>query len=136
MHQDSIYTIALKYGADNTHYGITYNKLLTYLKSKNIKIDHDFQRYFHVWFYENFYVAKIYPRIKNFEWRDDSLSEKVISQCDDDKAIITGSAHQAYLEYEELKQAYKSSKQASIIAISSIIIAIIIGLTQILISIN
>lgn len=132
MTNDSIYTSALKYGADNTETGITYNKLLDYLLENNVSLDKDFQRYFHVWFYENFYVDPIYPKIKDFSWTSGDLSESVLSKYDDYKAIITGSAHQTYLEYQELKFAYKSSREASKIAIVSIIIAIIIGLIQIL----
>lgn len=136
MTQDSIYTVALKYGADNTETGITYNKLLEHLRTNNVTLDKDFQRYFHVWFYENFYVDPIYPKIKDFQWTSGDLSESVLSKYDDYRAIITGSAHQTYLEYQELKFAYKSSRGASRIAIASIIVAIIIGLIQIWIALS
>lgn len=134
MGKDSIYTISLRYGADNTETGISYNKLLAHLEKNKINLEEDFKRYFHVWFYENFYVDSIYPKIKDFRSTSGDLNENILSQFDDAKAIITGSAHQTYLEYEELKFAFKSSRQASRIAIASIIVAIIIGLIQICIA--
>lgn len=54
MTEDNIYTISLKYGVDNLNNEVTYNKLLDHLKSQNITVDKDLQRYFHVWFYEKF----------------------------------------------------------------------------------
>ena len=136
MTDDNIYTIALKYGADNLNNEVTYNKLLDHLIKQNINLHQDLIRYFHVWFYENFYVDSIYPKIKDFTWTSGDLSEQVLSRYDDQKAILTGSAHQSYQDYQELKFAYKSSRQASNIAISSIIVAIIIGLIQIFITLK
>lgn len=54
MTEDNIYIISLKYGVDNLNNEVTYNKLLDHLKSQNITVDKDLQRYFHVWFYEKF----------------------------------------------------------------------------------
>ena len=135
MTEENIYTIALKYGADNLNNGITYNNLLSHLKSKGKSLDKDIQRYFHVWFYENFYVDAIYPKIKDFRWTSGDLGENVLAVHDDKKAILTGNSHQMYLDYQELRFAYKSSKQATWIAIWAIIVTIVIGILQIIVSI-
>ena len=134
MTENNIYTIALKYGVDNINKEITYNTLLDHLASNNITLDQDLKRYFHIWFYESFYVESIYVKIKDFKWTSGDLNESVLLQYDDRKAIITGASHQTYQDYQELKFAYKSARQSSRIAIASIIVAIIIGLIQIAIT--
>lgn len=135
MTEENIYTISLKYGVDNLNNGVTYNKLLAHLKSQNVTLDKDLQRYFHVWFYESFYVDAIYPKIKDFRWTGGGLSESVLLEYDDKKAIITGGSHQAYQDYQELKVAYKSSKDARVYAIIAICVTAIVGLIQITIAI-
>lgn len=135
MTKDNIYTVSLKYGVDNLNNDVTNNKLLAHLKSQNITLDKDLQRYFHVWFYESFYVDVIYPKIKNFRWTSGDLSESILSQYDDQKAIITGSSHQTYQDYQELKVAYKSSKDASKFATIAICVTVIVGLIQIAVAI-
>jgi hypothetical protein len=134
MTEDNIYTVSLKYGVDNLNSDVTYNKLLAHLKSQNITLDKDLLRYFHVWFYESFYVDAIYPKIKDFKWTGGDLCESILSQFDDKKAIITGSSHQTYQDYQELKVAYKSSKDASKFAIIAICVTLLVGLIQIAIT--
>jgi hypothetical protein len=121
MTEDNIYTIALKYGVDNLNNGITYNKLLAHLKSKNIMLDTDLQQYFHLWFCENFFVDNsVYWRVKDFVFQNAEQSETFFSQFDNSKALIMGHAHQTFQDYQELKVAYESSKDASKFAIIAI----------------
>ena len=135
MTEDNIYTISLKYDVDNLNNDVTYNKLLAHLKSQNITLDKDLERYFHVWFYESFYVDAIYPKLKDYRWPGGDLSESILSQYDDKKAIITRNSHQTYQDYQELKVAYKSSRDARKFAIIAICVTAIVGLIQIAIAI-
>lgn len=135
MTDNNIYTIALKYGTDNISVGVTYNELMEHLKSKNITIDPIFQRYFHIWFYENFFVDGVYQHIKDFNANMGYLNENVLVQHDNKKASITGDAHQTFLDHQELRFAYQSAKEATRIATLAIYITIAVGLAQILVSI-
>lgn len=135
MTDNNIYTVALKYGTDNIKNGVTYNELLEHFKSNNIIFDPSFQRYFHIWFYENFFVDGVYQHIKDFNVNLGYLNENVLVQHDNKKATITGDAHQTYLDHQELRFAYQSAKDATRIATVAIYVTIAVGLAQILVSI-
>ncbi len=136
MTDDNIYTIALKYGVDNLNTGVTYNQLIAHLQSKNIALNTEQQIYFHLWFYENFYVDNsVYHRVKDFIWQNGEQSESFLSPHDNSKALIMGNAHQAFQDYQELRFAYKSSKEAKLLATIAIFVTIIVGIAQILVSI-
>ncbi len=136
MTKDNIYTIALKYGVDNLNAGITYNQLIAHLKSKNITLNKELQIYFHLWFYENFYLDNsVYYRVKDFVWQNSEQSESFLSPHDNSKALIMGNAHQTFQDYQELQFAYKSSKEATRLATIAIFVTIVVGIAQILVSV-
>ena len=113
MTDDNIYTIALKYGVDNLNKEVTYNKLLDHLSKQNIILDQELKRYFHIWFYESFYVETIYQKIKDFKWTSGDLGEKALKEYDDRKAIITGASHQTYQDTTNINNV-SNSKQKEI----------------------
>ena len=86
MVKKTVYIIALEFGVDNVGNDLTYNKLLEHLHQNNITLNQEMKRYFHVWFYENFYVDGIYPKIKDFKWTSGDLNESVLSNYDNDDA--------------------------------------------------
>ena len=135
MTDKNIYTIALKYGIDNIKNGIAYTELLEHLKTNGISLEASFQRYFHIWFYENFFMENIYQQIKDFNANMGYLSEGTLIQYDNKKAIITGEAHQAYLDYQEMKFAFDASKDANRKATIAIYVTIFVGILQILVSV-
>ena len=134
MIENNIYTESLKFGIDNIQTGVTYNELINHLKSLNKPFQPEFQRYLHIWFYENFYVDVIYQKIKDFNWGSGDLNENNLSKYDNEKGIIIGSAHQTYLDHQELKFAYKAAKKATESANIAIWVTAIVGLIQIVIS--
>ena len=136
MTEENIYTIALKYGVANLNTGVTYNQLIAHFKSKNIILNNDLQIYFHLWFYENFYVDNsVYYRVKDFVWQNAEQSESFLSPHDNSKALIMGHAHQTFQDYQELRFAYKSSKEATRLATIAIVVTIIVGIAQIIVSV-
>jgi hypothetical protein len=89
----------------------------------------------HVWFYENFYVKGIYDQVKDLRFTSGTFNDTNLEKFDNKPAIITADAYQKYVDYQELKVAYQSSKDASRLATRAIWITAIIGLLQIALAI-
>ena len=135
MENENIYTIALKYGVDNISTGVSFNELHSHLSGRGIAIEKEFNSYFRLWFYENFFVDNsVYHRVKDFIWQNSEQSEQFLSVYDNLKSVIMGHAHQAYLDHQEMKFAYESSIKATKTANAALWVTIIIGVIQIVIA--
>lgn len=128
MTEKNIYILTFEYSQDKD--GISYTDLLSYLDSIKQKPSGQFEHYFHIWFYKNFWVKDMTHLLHN---STNSMMEDIsnLIQYDNKKAIMTGDAYFEYQEYQTLLQTRKDAKYARTVAIIAIIISIVIGLIQI-----
>lgn len=115
--------------------GISFTELINHLSScLGWKIDGDFKTYFRFWFYENFFNADIFMRIRN---GTDAAAINVVqnlSGYDNNRYCMTAAAYEFLLDYEKLTQAKKDAKRAHNLSIWAIGISIALGIVQIIIS--
>lgn len=132
--QENIFIKSLEFGIRNMHSGTTFNDFYQFLKTMQPNIQNDFKHYMHVWFYENFYVNVIYDQVKDLRFTSSTFQSTNLEKFDSELAIITADAYQKYVDYQELKVAYQSSKEASKYAIIAICVTALVGLIQIAIT--
>lgn len=132
--QENIFIKSLEFGIRNMQYGTTFNDFYQFLLTIQPNTQDDFKHYMHVWFYENFYVKGIYDQVKDLRFTSGTFHDTNLEKFDNQTAIITADAYQKYVDYQELKVAYQSSKEASKYAIIAICVTAIVGLIQIAIT--
>jgi len=133
----NIYTYCLKKGYETTSTGITYNQIkdeLTYMF--RIEWEPHFELNFRIWFFDNFF-EQVSHRILDSVGRRSQIQintstgripfEELINK----KVFLKGESCLKFLDYMELVDARRSSKQAFIFSLISIIIATIAIIVQI-----
>jgi hypothetical protein len=133
--QDNIFIQSLEFGITKIDTGTSYVEFQEFLKKVQPTMQQDFKHYMHVWFYENFYVKAIYDQVKDLRFTSGTFSDNNLKNFDNQPAIITADAYQKYVDYQELKVAYHSSKDASRLATIAILITAIIGILQIVVAV-
>nr|WP_319510358.1 hypothetical protein [uncultured Draconibacterium sp.] len=125
---NNIYIQTLKLGFENPE-GISFNEVVEQLdidlSDKSFKIN-----YTH-WFYSNFYndnterFAVGNKTAVNSDYRISATTITQISHSNHLKSFIKGDAVNKYIDYLELERTRESSRQASLFATGSLIIAIL-----------
>lgn len=131
---DNLYIEALKEGRNNMKDGISFDELIKHLQSKGFEFSSGYLDYFRFWFYTNFYHLVITPHLKLSTPQSITiLHEATVSNpnVDNEKCIITGEAYENLIDFENLQEARKSSKQANKLATWAIIISIILGVISV-----
>lgn len=130
MEEKNIYILSYEYGAKHMENGIKYSELIQHLESLQKKPKGEFEKYFHIWFYKNFWVPDITFLLNN-AMNTNVQTQDYIKNFDIHRGILTADAYSEYLEYLTLQQARSDSRKANIIAISAIIISIVLAGIQI-----
>lgn len=126
----NIYTYCLSRGFESKN-GLTYNQIKSDLISKfHIDFTPIFELGFRIWFFDNFYEEEAessinYSRAEGRGFVIDRNTGHIPFQRSVDKVVyLKGEASLKYLDYLELIDARKSSKQAFLFSLLSILIAI------------
>ncbi|HEX7414574.1 MAG TPA: hypothetical protein VF411_11070, partial [Bacteroidia bacterium] len=122
-----------KEGRNNMKDGISFNELIKHLGSKGFQFNAHYLDYFHIWFYTNFYHPSVTPHLKSYTFATTEVLRKN-QERDNDTCIITGEAYENLIDFENLQEARKSSKQANKLATWAIVISIVLALIQIIIA--
>lgn len=126
--EDSIYMKALELGYENDTNGISFNEVVSELK---IDLSNElFEVNFAHWFYTNFYN-------ENFEYsilaQQNSTTDMYYfnkhnyessKEHNNEKSFIRGDSLNKYIDYLELKRTRKSSRNATLISLLSMLIAL------------
>lgn len=126
----NIYIYCLQRGFENKS-GVTYRQIKNEIIDK-FKVDFipEFELGFRIWFFENFYEPEaemklIFEKSELFELRIDAETGIIpFEEYTDSKVYLKGDATLKYLDYMELIDARKSSKQAFLFSTISIMLAI------------
>ena len=128
----NVYLRGFEIGNENFSSGISYYELKNQFLKEGFKITDNFEEYFINWFFENFYERYQFPYYhgirygNNFRKLTDFTEESKKRPC-----ILSSKAFFDLVDYQELIETKKSSKQAnrnSLIAILLTLIAIIISI--------
>lgn len=123
--RNNIYIESLEIGISYLENGVSYIELKEILVSKGFSIEGIFEDYFYYWFYKNFFVEGIYGRINQKSTVAEKKYKHLYKEFESKKAFLTGSAHQDYIDYIELKDARKFSKKAIGIASAALVVTLI-----------
>lgn len=126
----NIYIHCLQRGFENKN-GVTYRQIKNEIIDK-FKMDFtpEFELGFRIWFFENFYepdaeMRLVFEKNELYELKIDTKTGIIpFEEYIDSKVYLKGEATLKYLDYLELIDARKSSKQAFLFSIISIMIAI------------
>jgi len=131
---ENIYIKSYEFGYKNLSTGIAYNELINYLDAQGLKPTGDFEKYFHSWFYFNFYAPFIYIQLRSL--RNAYVADETnLLPHDNVKAILTGEAQKEYLSYLTLQQAKKDASNALKLSRIAIYISIGVAFVQIVLQI-
>ena len=125
---NNIYIQTLKLGFENPE-GISFNEVVEKL-GINLS-DEVFKLNFTSWFYDNFYNTRAERYVVGSKVavnRSYAISKTTINEIltfSDEKSFIKGDAVNKYIDYLELERTREYSKQASLFATGSLIIAIL-----------
>lgn len=123
MEEGNIYIRALKYGEERFETGVVYRELLEHL---GVEQNTQLETVFRMWFFDKF-AASI-----NANKTQVTIDWDVFKKST--PYFLTGDAYLSLMDYRELQEARKSSKQAMKIAIASILLAVVVGIAQIIIA--
>lgn len=138
----NIYTKALNFGADRLENGhpITYNQLVQHLTQNGQHpelLDPNFRKLFIVWYFQHFYSFELKEEMQYFpytsrlplyiDWASNGTNLDLPSY------LMTDSYSQ-YVQYTQLEEYRKESKNAMKVAIVSIILTATFALASIIIS--
>lgn len=132
---NSPFVDALEFGLNNLQNGITYNETVTFLGEKgwtNIE-----NTSFRLWFYENFDCMEFYLRDGNISENTSTRIEKnwiLGTAFDNSKSIMNGDAYFKYIDFVEVKKAFEEAQSAKRIANTALIVTIIVGIIQSILS--
>ena len=134
----NIYTYRLKRGYETTITGITYNHLKKELTDK-FRIDwtSQFEFSYRVWFFENFFTVEAEAVFKSISRGRDLVTTKKMGKMPfekiiDDKVYLKGESCLKYLDYTELIEARRSSRQALVFSSLSVVLAAVAILVTII----
>ena len=134
---DNLYIEALKEGRNRMKEGITFDDLRGYLENNGFNDEFrnaDFLHYFNFWFYNNFYHKSITFNLKVSNGNTQYALNNTHSY-DRDKCIMTGEAYENLIDFENLQEARKSSKQSYTVSIWAIVISAVFAAIQIILAI-
>jgi hypothetical protein len=136
MKNDNLYIEALKFGRDNMNSGVSFSEMKTHLESKGHVISENFKGYLRFWFYENFFKNGVTNTLNYYSGSTSAvLSYLNEGKFDYDKCIMTGNAYENLIDFENLQQARKSSKQSYMGSIWAIVISAVFAAIQIVLAI-
>lgn len=125
---NNIYIQTLKLGFDNPK-GISFDEVVERLKIDFT--DNSFKTNYTIWFYAHFFNNKAETKVIgntkaiNPDYRINANNIDSFSTINKQKSYIKGDAVNKYIDYLELERTRESSKQASLFATGSLIIAIL-----------
>jgi len=132
----NIYINSLELGYNNSSNGISFNDIV---KQLDINLSNDrFKLNYTIWFYSNFYnefIEKYVIGSNNFPNSNNRISTATIeniSKHNNEISFIKGDSVNKYIDYVELRDARVSSRKAIRIAYTSIIIALLSIVAQII----
>ncbi|MDE5417770.1 hypothetical protein L3049_07090 [Labilibaculum sp. DW002] len=115
----NIFIKALEYGEDKIEIGVSFNELIEFLEPdltktfKSPEKKDEFKKSFNVWFYDHFYLRTI-QTTRNGIYSIPAFD--LMDKHNGDKARLKGDAYFKLIEYKELNESRKSSRNAFIIA--------------------
>ena len=111
--------------------GITYNQTVEYLKSKGYNMDADFEEYFLLWFYENFYEKYAYSTLRNGNPNQINNLVDHLRIFQDKKVKMNASGFSTLQDFYKLERAQKDASKANIVSVTALIVTVLVGLVQI-----
>lgn len=133
--ESNLFIRSLEFGERNFIKGTTYLEMIAHLRAQKIEIPPLLDQYYKIWFFRNFYVYKVHPEsINDFEW---TIANKPawLDEHLEKKAVLTASAYFEYLEFIEINEARKNSKDAKNLSLWAIGISIFFAIIQLIIGI-
>lgn len=128
----NIYIRSLEVGVENIEAGISYFEMKDKLINEGFPFSGTFEEYFINWFFKNFFEHSQYPYYHGTRYGDNYRKLKDISdQSKNTKCIISSEACFDLIDYQELIEVKKSSKQSN----RNALIAIVLTLLALLVSI-
>lgn len=129
----NLYIDALRYAEKyGNNLSVSYDETIEYLRNKGHVIDGDFEEYFLLWFFENFYEKYASSTLKNGNTNQVNNLVLHLRVFQAKKFPMTATGYSTLQEYYKLEQARKDAKQANRIAISALIITVLFGIIQLL----
>jgi hypothetical protein len=125
---NNIYLKSLEIGYNNID-GVSFNKLVEKVNNPLFKNNEKLLFHFNIWFYTNFYNENAYSDVllhntfANHSGKIIFSDKERITKYNNELSFIKGDSISKYIEYVELKEARKSSKNAFRISILSLAIA-------------
>ena len=130
--QMNIYIETLSFANSRTDTeGITYNQTVEYLKSKGYNMDADFEEYFLLWFYENFYEKYAYSTLRNGNPNQINNLVDHLRIFQDKKVKMNASGFSTLQDFYKLERAQKDASKANIVSVTALIVTVLVGLVQI-----
>jgi hypothetical protein len=125
---------ALELGIKNLEEGISYTETIAFLKTKgwNIIDSTSFRR----WFYDSFHCPEYYTHLDRSDLGDIIAAKvsQINKEFDSCKSTITGEAYFKYLDFVEVKKAFENAESSKKTATLALIVTIIVGIAQIIVS--
>jgi hypothetical protein len=133
MKEYNIYIAALEIGV-STMTGISFEEMCQSLRQKGYKIEKEFEYFFMAWFFTAFFVDGIHgSMVSQNQFGGLLQNADAMKTFRVRKGIISGEAYFQYLDYVELKETRKMSRDSSSLATISIWIAIFVGIGEIIV---
>lgn len=146
--KNNIFLESLEIGYKNQFNGISFNEMTKELNIDDKLNDISFKLNFAIWFFDNFYFTDTFSQSINTKKNptgDYSINkykiDEFLSKYSDNKHFIKGESIQKYLDFIELKEARKSSKEANTqskkairLAIWSLISSVIFGVLSLILT--
>jgi hypothetical protein len=116
--------------------GITFNEMTSHLQSKGHVISENFKNYLHFWFFNNFFKHGVTNTLHFYSGSTFEVMANVTNgKFDNERCVITGEAYENLVDFENLQQARKSSKQSYVVSILAIVISAVFAAIQIVLAI-
>jgi len=128
----NIYIDALSYAEkEGENLSVSYNDTVEYLREKGHIIDGEFEEYFLIWFFENFYEKHANSTLSN--GTPDQVHNLIshLRNYQEKKCYMTAKGYSTLQEYYKLEQTRSDAKWANIVAISALLATVIVGFIQI-----
>jgi hypothetical protein len=133
----NIYIDALKYAEENgINMAVSYNDTVNHLEKKGYFFEGDFEEYFLLWFFENFYEKYANSTIKNGTTQQVNNLISHLRNYQEHKFTMTAKGYSTLQEFYKLEQARRDAKWANRVAISALVITLLVGIIQILLQIS
>ena len=114
MKENDLYIVALKYGYSKLEQGVTHSEVKKYLESKGFSFPtREAEKH-----YDRIFTS-IFSEPQGRSWKNHNVPDSVEFTC-----FMDSDAYFKLLEYEELKDARKSSLHATVFASIAIVISI------------